>query len=70
MHKGYKAHVNEDDEIDIRDFVLGIRCILGLDTDVNQQGLWAADYNGDGAIHIQDIVLIVNEILRQATCPP
>jgi hypothetical protein len=70
MHPGYKGDVNEDEEIDIRDAVLSARCILGLDTDVTEQGLWAADYNSDGVIDIRDIVLIVNEILRQTACPP
>lgn len=70
MHPEYKGDVNEDNKIDILDVVLGIRCVLGLDNDVTQQGLWAADYNGDGEINIKDIIQIVNEILGQSTCPP
>ena len=61
-----KGDVTHDAIVDITDLVLTVNIIMSLITDVDNYGIWAADFNSDAIIDILDLVNMVNYILSQS----
>ncbi len=61
-HLETKGDTNFDLNIDVLDVVVTVSIILELLEPFNAQ-VWAADFNSDSEISIQDIILIVESIL-------
>ncbi len=69
-----KGDVSLDDTVDVRDAVLAVNFILGIEEPTDEQA-WAADCNGpvdhcegDGEINILDVLKIVNLALELEKC--
>ncbi len=55
--------MNLDANIDVLDIVNLVNIILVVDENPSDCELSNADFNGDGIINVQDIILVINTIL-------
>lgn len=58
--------VNQDGKIDVRDVVLVMQYIIGLQ-DLTEDQYKAADVNGDGVVNVQDVTMIMRHVLNIET---
>jgi len=61
-----KGDVTHDASVDITDIVMTVNIIMSIILDIDEYGIWAADYNSDAIIDILDLVNMVNYILSQS----